>query len=59
MHTTKNWGSEWCDVLYGGPEMCQSVTGGGESKLVQNSATYFMDGPLLPMLGAVWSDVAS
>ena len=28
-----------------GPEMCDSVTEGGGSKLVQNSATYSMDGP--------------
>ena len=25
--------------------MCDKVTGGGGSKLVKNSVTYFMDGP--------------
>jgi len=43
--TTKNWGSEMSDVLWGSRDVWQSVTGGGGSKLVHNSVTYFMDGP--------------
>jgi len=35
-----------CDVLWGSRDVGQSVTVGGGSKLVQNSMTYFMDGPL-------------
>src|SRR6218665_2673548 len=47
---TKNrgGGSELCDVLSGGPRMCDKVEQGegeGESKLAKNSLTYFMDGP--------------
>ena len=38
---TKNGGSEMCDVLSGGPGMCDR----GGSKLAKNSVTYFMDGP--------------
>src|SRR6218665_3679633 len=39
---TKNGGSEMCDVLSGGPGMCDRGRG---SKLAKNSVTYFMDGP--------------
>src|SRR6218665_17736 len=39
-------GSEMCDVLLGGPRMCDKVCQGGGSKLAKNSVTYFMDGPL-------------
>ena len=36
-----------CDVLWGGPGMCDKVwQGEGWSKLAKNSVTYFMDGPL-------------
>ena len=35
-----------CDVLSGGPGMCDNVRQGGVgSKLAKNSVTYFMDGP--------------
>ena len=35
-----------CDVLSGGPGMCDKVwQSGGGSKLAKNSVTYFMDGP--------------
>ena len=35
-----------CDVLSGGPGMCDKVwQGAGGSKLAKNSVTYFMDGP--------------
>ena len=36
-----------CDVLSGGPGMCDKVWQEGEGvKIGQNSVTYFMDGPL-------------
>ena len=51
---TKNWGwgvSEMCDVLSGGPGMCDKVwQGAGGSKLAKNSMTYFMDGPLFKVI---------
>ena len=34
-----------CDVLSGGPGMCDKVWQGRGSKLAKNSVTYFMDGP--------------
>src|SRR6218665_1049630 len=43
---TKNRGSEMCDVLLGGPGMCDKVRQGRGSKVAKNSVTYFMDGPL-------------
>jgi len=39
-------GSEMCDVLLGGPGMCDKVRQGRGSKVAKNSVTYFMDGPL-------------
>src|SRR6218665_1405433 len=37
-----------CDVLYGGSAMCVTKCDRGRgSKLVKNSVTYFMDGPLV------------
>jgi len=41
--TTKNWGFPKCVTYFKGVTIC--VTWGGGSKLVQNSVTYFMDGP--------------
>ena len=39
-------GSEMCDVLSGGVPRCVTICDrGGGSKLVQNSVTYFMNGP--------------
>src|SRR6218665_3997666 len=38
----KNRGSEMCDVLLGGPGMCDRGRG---LKLAKNSVMYFMDGP--------------
>ncbi len=37
-------GTEMCDVLSGGPGMCDKCDRGGGSKLAKNSVTYFMDG---------------
>jgi len=34
-----------CDVLSGGPGMCDEVWQGEGVKLAKNSVTYFMDGP--------------
>jgi len=51
---TENGGSVMCDVLSGGPGMCDKVwQGGGRgSKLAKNSVTYFMDGPIHVVLYA-------
>src|SRR6218665_2626314 len=43
-YTTKNGGSEMCDVLWRVPRRVTKCDRGGGSKLVQNSVTYFMDG---------------
>src|SRR6218665_403645 len=40
-------GTEMCELISGGPGMCDEVwQGEGAKKLAKNSVTYFMDGPL-------------